>query len=449
MNSSKPVAPIWKTKYVNQVQSLYTGKARLTVNARSFDLEAHAELHWLPSPRVTIWANGPFDLFQYWQQSGMTIELVEQWPGIQIGVFATRCILRDEGTQLDFVVSRWPDELLTSVASSAVFHIANLRTYNGGSLKNDSRLWRERGSLVCPDWTIVLDEICPDDVPDALGHSGGFALTHVGYFERTDGTSFSGIDTGDLMSAVGQFLSFCNGRRCGPILCHGLDSTQSPNAWTDWRIKRTWPIQTVRSWWNEDVGIEPFSCFARFYELSHDEIWSETLRVAVHWYLEANRAGALTEAGIVLAQLAFEGLADTLIVEDKGLLSSEGLQKLETHDKLRLLLRTCGIPTEVTPSQPRLSKIAKSLGWDAPDAITEVRNCHVHPTKKNRERLIKMGVTPDVKLDVSLLSLYYLELMILFVLDSAGLVLRLVRPSSRPPFSKDSEKLLKVLSEFW
>jgi hypothetical protein len=152
-----------------------------------------------------------------------------------------------------------------------------------------------------------------------------------------------------------------------------------------------------------------------------DEAWEEVVRVAIHWYVEANAQAGSIEGSIVLTQTAFELLASAVLVEDHGCLSTDGYDKLAAADRIRLLFRWAGIPITI-PASPRLaalSAVAAEDNWpDTAIAMTKIRNTITHPTKKNRD---KFGRHPSAaRIQVWLLGLWNLELCLLRLFEYRG-----------------------------
>src|SRR6266446_6313316 len=58
--------------------------------------------------------------------------------------------------------------------------------------------------------------------------------------------------------------------------------------------------------------------FPGFMRLWKDPDWNQTLRVAIHWYVESNAQAGAIEGSLVLQQLAIELLAWRVFVEDRG-----------------------------------------------------------------------------------------------------------------------------------
>jgi len=62
---------------------------------------------------------------------------------------------------------------------------------------------------------------------------------------------------------------------------------------------------------------------------------------------------------------------------------------------------------------------ARAENWsDGSEAIAAIRNAHVHSSPKNRERLSRTG--KEAEYQAWMLSLYYLELILLYLFEYQG-----------------------------
>jgi hypothetical protein len=173
------------------------------------------------------------------------------------------------------------------------------------------------------------------------------------------------------------------------------------------------------------IGRQIATVFPGFMARWQDDYWEEVVRMAVHWLLEAQAQAGSIEGSIVLTQTAFELLASAILAERYGWLSTEGCDKLAAADRIRLLFRWAGIPTEIPAALTALEKLAKAnedfmlnKQPDTASSMTAVRNTITHPTRKNRE---KFGRHPtDARFDVWRLGLWNLELCLLRLFDYSG-----------------------------
>jgi hypothetical protein len=265
-------------------------------------------------------------------------------------------------------------------------------------------------------WRVELKSLLSTrDNTKALKAEGGYRLTHIGGFEKADGTSFSGKDAEDYLKALRFFLSFAKGGRCEPICAVGYDASGS-HVWECWSSPRE-PWHTPLSWFDPHNSSQMVVLFPGFMTRWESEDWHEAFREVLYWYLNANYSSRGIDAGIILAQAAIERLSYEFIVKYKGLISANGFKNLWASDKFRLLFSSLNLPLGIPPKAPDLLSFSTKdkMDWvDAPQALTEIRNSLVHPEHKRH------GQFGKVYYETWNLSLWYLEMSILAICGYSG-----------------------------
>jgi hypothetical protein len=152
-----------------------------------------------------------------------------------------------------------------------------------------------------------------------------------------------------------------------------------------------------------------------------DADWKQVLQLAIDLYVTANHQES-SQIGLVIAQSALELLAWAILVERRQTLSPEGFEKLAAADTVRLLLELAGVPRAIPAALNALASTSppgqKGGTWrDGPHAVTDLRNGMVHPTKSRR---VKLGVPTLPWFEAARLSLWYVELVLLRLLDYEG-----------------------------
>ena len=329
------------------------------------------------------------------------------------------------GTNISWEASGWFSTLETgngAELTSVLFHIPDFVDFLGSPIRErgNQNIRRARAVFEAGGWHIVLDALSTTNSKflAELKGNGGYAITHVGRFERTNGESFNAEAAREFLGLLCYFLSFCRGMWIPPILPVGFDSkgTRVWEEWRDWKIDR---FLSVSRWINE-ASTECFSAsFPGFLYRSTDELWGEPIRLSLWWYMECNKQAGGLEGSMILAQSAFELLAWTLLVEDLRALSEDGFEKLPASDKLRLLLSQCKIPLIIPAQLIEFQKLAKEHSWaDGPHAITEMRNSLVHPKPKKRRRVL--DAEPIAIFEAWNLANWYLELVLLWLFEYKG-----------------------------
>jgi hypothetical protein len=406
---------------VNEAISLYCGPIEFTQQQTSLRGDGNVDLVWLPTPTVR------FEVPDISEFNGLDLSDVELrlTDGTKITHgFITRmnpgfALLGDHKAKLSGIIAERVIRPKDGAASYGSFHVANFEDVRGRPVA-EGKGWRcARTLLKAAGWCITLDEVRDfRQKKEELRLVSGFAVTHIGRLEKEDGTTFTAKESWELLDAVGWYLSFCCGRWTGPGLLCGFDE-QSQLLWEVWEQFRTVPYRDRHSWADKVLTGCVELPFAGFLKLWQDETWEEVIRVAIHWYLEANAQAGSIEGSIVLTQTAFELLSSAVLVDSHGWLSTDGYEKLPAADRIRLLFQWASIPVGIPPTMAELTAAAKADNWhDIPAAMTMVRNTITHPTKKNREKYQKHP--NEVRTAVWWLGLWALELCLLRLFGYSG-----------------------------
>ena len=339
--------------------------------------------------------------------------------------------LGDAGEQLLGFVTRWHFDSKES-ASQSLFgwlgrtaapesepHIARLTFLVPNFLEvvgdpirySERRFRRGRIELVADGWRVVIDPIDhPKGFWRELKNNRGFAVTHTGFLERVNGSAFTWDEAKAIHQALRWFLTWSLGSWTGPILTCGEDS-QRGQAFQLWDVCPIAPAKEVSSWFDPLSDEQLILSFPGFLRLWLDENWTEVLRMAVHWYVEANAQAGSAEGSIILTQTAFEMLASKVL--------GEAADRLNAEARLRALFKQTGIPVDIPDSQKALAQLAKIEGWiDIPQALVKVRNPLTHPTTKNLDRYRRYPA--EAIFDVWTLGVWCLELLLLKVCGYEG-----------------------------
>ena len=300
-----------------------------------------------------------------------------------------------------------------------LFVLPNFQKLVGAPIYFPGKTSSNRLTLNCPDWIITLDAVeNQNEVFELLESQSGFRVTHFCKLEKTNGEAFSWEDAFSILETFNWYISFSIGRWTGYCLPFGFNDA-GEQVWQSWNLSKVEPFIRESSWlgWGSRRNIfeEPF---LGFLDRWHDENWKEIIKLAIHWYIEANSQRGSIEGSIILVQTALELLASAILVENDNWLSEDGFNKLPASDKIRILLLWAKIPAEIPEDIHTLVQISKQLNWtDGVKAITEIRNKLTHPKKSNRKNFI---LSRDIKIGAWKLSLWYLELLLLRLFQYEG-----------------------------
>ena len=414
--------PIFDSTGVNEDIELYRGAMRFTQGDKTASGTGTIRLSWLPFPAIRFEADTqPNERIEYFNNERTELELLDKWSGnsFAVNVNSTSTFSYGGNTPVRGHIELWsdnPDAMIDHV----VTHFINLNQFRGEAISDGQTIHVGRADLEFAGWRVQVDKIVNEDFQKKLKDARGFGITHVGKISRCDNSAFSMKECEQIRDGLYHFCSFCNGSWAGPSMFVGNDHSGCPVS-RDSTVPRITGFRGAQNWFSDLVKFNMRDLFPGFMKKWTDVTWKQTVNNAIFWYITANSANVSIENGIVLNHVAFETLSWTYLVEEKGLVSSNDLGNMKAADMLRRLLTEMKIPADVPSHFLRLADFARSNGnCDGPKVITLMRNAHVHPSPKNRNRLDRAGT--NAQFEARELSMYYLEMMLLRVFDYRGQV---------------------------
>jgi hypothetical protein len=433
-NLPPALRPVYTTPEINQPILLYEGSLEITQNEQTIQGEGRICFEWFPRAGIRFQFNSDHasDFFVSLDPAKLTLVDASATTDISLTNYSVGQTLSASGW-IEKQLEIGSDQNLAYV----LCHIVNFHDCLGSqcaAFKSESS-WTalQRHVLGAERWQLTLDQLeTTAKHVKQLDAQGGFAITHVAKLERSDSQKFAGKDAVEFLNLCGNFFSFARGFRVPIMLLAGYDKNQA-KSWKYWapRSCQSW-CPTV-SWLPKHRHSALSEVFPGFFQLWRE--WSDLANIVLNEYLESNAGGRFAEHSILLAQIALEMIAWTLLVEKESVISKEGFDKLPASDKLRLLLSKLGIPREIPPScydcqppysqrdasslLPNLFQLAKDsqLKWvDGPHALTELRNGIAHPKKLQRV----LGANHEARCEARRLGLWYLELVLLALMNYQG-----------------------------
>ncbi len=295
--------------------------------------------------------------------------------------------------------------------SSVIFHILNFCNYVGERVQYEQLGNERRHRLVLPsdDWTVTIDAV--EDVEpniEEVKGTRGYAITHVGRLELTNGDNFRYEDAQKALSTLGYLLSFTRGLWCFPILLLGQDKN-GEEVWQEWGLQLTSPWRYASSWFDRNHAAKMLPSLSnKFFEKVNNRTWKQIFEKVIYWYIQSNTFSGL-DGSIILSQTALEALSWNLLVNDRRAMDEGAFKKTNAANQIRLLLSFCQIPLNVPANCTALNKLSQEYNLnDGPAVITFVRNKIVHPSKTT--------IPSEVYNEARNLMLHYVELALLSIL---------------------------------
>ena len=256
-------------------------------------------------------------------------------------------------------------------------------------------------ALQAPPWLVRIDPVPRlGELEKALRSDRGFAVTHSGTIQRSDGKGFSGDDAQYFLGALGHFLSFVCGTRCGTTNVVGFDR-KGHEAWKQWGSHHVSPWQRHRSWADITIRDALSKTFEHFW-LKYRKSPTHLDRV-LGWYVYSNEVGAL-DLSIVLNQTVLEILT-TLMPSGKG----------KPGERIANMVQKQGIDSQIPAHCSELIAIAKHYNFThGPHTLVEIRNSIVHSNANLGQPSI------DAYHEAKQLGLWYIELLLLKMFKYTG-----------------------------
>ncbi|GAB3171648.1 hypothetical protein [Telluribacter humicola] len=299
-----------------------------------------------------------------------------------------------------------------------IFSVPNLREFHGASVKwiKEERHGFTRGRLHLEDDLFEINiNKCLNykELYKSLSVKGGYAILYQGELKKKS-AGISHEEATEVLLCLNCFLSFINGRRISALFIQGIfDNEEKWCDYTDYQVDIYKSAQT----WTTLTGVSFDELWKAF-----RNIWKEDkdfLISTIHWYVESNSNSGFTDGSIMMAQTAIELLYNWWIVERKKMILGKDSASITASNKIRLLLSQINLSNGVPSSLTHLSKLIKpSESIDAPDAIVQIRNSIVHSQEEKRKKLT--NIDPKAKFEALQLSLWYIEMALLRILEYKG-----------------------------
>lgn len=415
--------PLYYTSSVNESVELFRGDMQLTQSGKAPSIASGTiELIWVPQPSLVFnipSINATYDLSD--------AELTVPKFGSSHRVFVNGRNPNNEGGihhrgmfKEAIVVGR------TSRCERILFHLPNFIKFMGQCIRDmNGYSWAGRLTLEYANWRVILDGIPKtEELTTALKNECGFAITHVGALEKTDGNLVDYENACETLQGLFYFLSFARGLWCGPILFVGQSNNEV--IWQKWHLPHLMSWQHVESWLPYFHMAEEAEhlkdAFHGFMEKWCDtSLWQSVLKMAIHWYIDSNRDASTAEISIVSTQSALEMLSWVYSVEDPltQKCTARKFKDANAEEQIRRLFSALQIPTAVPIDLNYLSDAMKNLSTtDGLATFVKLRNKIVHPQKTNRKCMLQTSA--KAKVEAAQLGLWYLEMVLLKLVGYSG-----------------------------
>ncbi|WP_397301614.1 hypothetical protein [Nonlabens ulvanivorans] len=416
-----------KMDFTNQAISIYEGEFALKLNDDLIHIDGKLEFRWFPSPCAVFMGNPKANtsLVHEFFKSNEALEVIIDNSLFGLGRFI-RVIIGPSNSEYPVqgnIIYPAVEGERSKLVDKIVFSVPNFGDFIGKSVRKVNKTQytasKARLSFECDDYKVCIDR-CFDvkERLESLSNNGGYLILSNGSLEAKKGKlSFDKVN--EVMLSLSTFLTFLLGKRTSTIFRIGFENQKE--VWKDYSNYLFDDYYFTTSW----MPRKPITGFDELWKI-YRALWEnendrDFLQTAIHWYIEANTS-KFHDTALVNAQAALELIYNWWVVENKQLIMGSDSDKISAANKIRLIVSQLQLKAHIPTSLTNLSDVIRGIKdvTDGPDAITYIRNAIVHSRKKNREKLI--GLSNEVKLEARELSLYYIELSLLEILEYKGTI---------------------------
>jgi hypothetical protein len=414
------IEPSVRMQRPNDIIPIYDGEFFLRNAAVKISIVGKIEFEWFPLPRAYfsgysqitsdalmdfVNANNSHDLVINELSIGKCLAITIKEKYIK-GTFNHKVVMGDKSIPVEYVK----------------FSIPNFREFRGMPVNvvhspTSMSSYFNRLSFESGDYSIVIDMLHNyKELNDALNSTGGFVILYGGEIRKKKG-SIAYAEIEELTYAFSTFISFLNGKRTSLFFLKGIFEDQE--VWFDCTQTHVDGIKNVTTW-PVRLSIEGLNeMWVKFFTMWKDENNKDFLLSAIHWYVVSNVGSAFFDGSIIMAQTALELVYNWLIIENKKLLLGKDAESISAANKIRLILAQLKIDRAIPDAFNELSKFLnekenKELN-DGAGAMVQIRNALIHSQEDKRKKLNL--ISHEVKSQVLILSIWYIELSLLYILD--------------------------------
>lgn len=322
------------------------------------------------------------------------------------------------------------------------FNLVNLRPYFGNFFEFLPK------KIIAGELEFISDE-CDlliqsrfesDESKNLLTEFGGFLITHNGILNFKNSISSKRFKY--YFRRLSTFLSFLNGRRCGPRFIKAKND-DNQIVFEDYTPYFCDQYKYVQSWMPFKLDNEFLKLWSSFMDQTKNDDDFERVDLVIHWYLEALNNSGFVNGSIILLQNSFEILFSWLVAE-KRIISALGKTDKEkgwASNKIRSLFTHYGVPLNFPPEYMDVFNVYDlSNNEDFGYVFPQIRNAFVHYSEEKKNDLDKLKGNHWPLLN---LGLFYFEILFLKMIGYGGIIRSRIMKSGYP-----AERQVSILEPF-
>jgi hypothetical protein len=286
------LSPVYATSKPNESIRLYEGLLKIT-QERTLEQEDGSkqtkeiiecgnglvEFIWFPNPRIKFkfknYNHEHHPTMVLYYPTDDTVVTVLNLCGFNtsVSVSISRFCRDDATNEVEGLLKETIDYGLKDNLAHVLFHVANFHECEGFYPT----------VVELEEWKLTLDRLeTTKENAELLKSQGGFAITHIGKLEQSDGKTFSGIEAIEFLGIFRHFLSFSRGLRIPVILFVGYDA-DGKQIWNYWKSSGGDSWRRVESWF----PVTESKCLAEIFPgfVSWWRDWGESALLTLYWYI--------------------------------------------------------------------------------------------------------------------------------------------------------------------
>lgn len=339
-----------------------------------------------------------------------------------------------------------------------IFHIPNFIDYDGYAIREKSSI--SHGRLIFSDnkYRVIIDKLFNfDKVMKSFYYNSGSAITHNAMICKLDDSCLTFNEAIEKLDELNRFFSFLRGHKISAVLPIGFEiinkfpfsilfkkpfstvkvlfsskSISKLRNIKNWKYlfakaKIRWEIwdyndkaehfKGVLSWFRYNLTEEIEELYSKYIQIMKNSDWKNCFIIISDLYFQSNQKNGDIITLISINQVVFEHISWIKYVEiDRTDTPAQNNNK-NAEAKLRDIINWLNISPSIPSNFTNLSSIALTNSWtDGVQSLIRIRNKFIHPKSGD----FKSSFDENVKLEAWTLGIYYIELILLRIIDFKG-----------------------------
>lgn len=385
--------------------TIYKGDFRIEAKNKSYELNGEIFMSFYPTLALKL--KGSTNEFNdLVKQEDLKLAVPEMLP-TEVDLTSSQNFTEIEGDVYPHLKNAESNQM-----NRYLLHVANFINYVGEPIKSTERYFKGGVYFEHKGWSIDIQKREDSkELFDRLKKNRGYSVTHIIEVKRLDGEMFDVADASQIVETLLWTMSFSAGRHISIPIEVGLVDNEI--VYKNFQKHITSPNIDVKNWFPKHKGEAIKELFIQMDSIFDGGFIERVLKETIHQYIESIETRFL-ENKLVLSQAVLEKMSYVLLTQKSPqIISNRKFKKNSFRDNLELVLSKIGIEIELINEYTVFGKDFKS----GPHLIAQYRNHILHPKPNQKFD----GYNFDELYSILNLSMYYTELLILYLLEYNGL----------------------------